>query len=136
MKQLMIMLLACVLLLAGGCQNKNAAIEEAKEKLIDHCQNLPTSMYTSDEEIYLFDVTGDGTDDLCTDAFFGSGMPRVSIVVYDYINDILYTLDGFPDNYRLEGIEKGRLVVRKYQEDEEEYGTVKFENDTIVFIAD
>ncbi len=92
-------------------------------------------MYTSNEDIYLFDVTGDGTEDLCTDAFFGSGMPRVSVVVYDYINDRFYMLDGFPDNYRLEGIEKGRLVVRRYQEKKEEYGTVKFANDTINFIA-
>ncbi len=92
-------------------------------------------MYTSNEDIYLFDVTGDGTEDLCTDAFFGSGMPRVSVVVYDYINDRFYMLDGFPDDYRLEGIEKGRLVVRRYQEKKEEYGTVKFANDTINFIA-
>ena len=92
-------------------------------------------MYTSNEDIYLFDVTGDGTEDLCTDAFFGSGMPRVSVVVYDYINDRFYMLDGFPDNYCLEGIEKGRLVVRRYQEKKEEYGTVKFANDTINFIA-
>ena len=115
-------------------KQKNA-IEEAKEKLNDYCRKLPTSMYTSNEDIYLFDVTGDGTEDLCTDAFFGSGMPRVSVVVYDYINDRFYMLDGFPDNYRLEGIEKGRLVVRRYQEKKEEYGTVKFENDTIMFIA-
>ncbi len=135
MKQLKIILLACILLLVVGCQNKNTAIEEAKEKLNDYCRKLPTSMYTSNEDIYLFDVTGDGTEDLCTDAFFGSGMPRVSVVVYDYINDRFYTLDGFPDNYRLEGIEKGRLVVRRYQEKKEEYGTVKFENDTISFIA-
>ena len=135
MKQIKNILLACVLLLAAGCQNPNTKIEEAKGKLNDYCQKLPTSMYTSNEEIYLFDVTGDGTDDLCTDAFFGSGMPRVSIVIYDYINDNFYMLDGFPDNYRLEGIEKGRLVVRRYQEDKEEYGTVNFENDTIMFIA-
>ena len=135
MKQLKIILLACFLLLVVGCQNKNTAIEEAKEKLNDYCRKLPTSMYTSNEDIYLFDVTGDGTEDLCTDAFFGSGMPRVSVVVYDYISDRFYMLDGFPDNYRLEGIEKGRLVVRRYQEKKEEYGTVKFENDTIIFIA-
>ena len=136
MKYLKIILFACILLLMAGCQNKNIAIEEAKEKLNDYCRKLPTSMYTSNEEIYLFDVTGDGTDDLCTDAFFGSGMPRVSIVVYDYINDNFYMLDGFPYNYRLEGIEKGRLVVRRYQEEDEEYGTVKFESETILFIAD
>lgn len=135
MKQLKIILLACILLLVVGCQNKNTAIEDAKEKLNDYCRKLPTSMYTSNEDIYLFDVTGDGTEDLCTDAFFGSGMPRVSVVVYDYINDRFYMLDGFPDNYHLEGIEKGRLVVRRYQEKKEEYGTVKFENDTISFIA-
>ena len=64
MKQLKIILLACILFLLVGCQNKNTAIEEAKEKLNDYCRKLPTSMYTSNEDIYLFDVTGDGTINL------------------------------------------------------------------------
>ncbi len=125
-------------------QTDSPEIAEAKEKLKEHCRKLPTSFGSELLEYYCFDVNGDGNDDVCTDCFFGSGMPRNAIFVYDYINDKFYSLDDFPNNFSIGGIEDGKLIVKRgYQvkighgyDKRTEYGTIKFENDTLTFVGD
>ena len=133
MKRVTVILLVCVLVLATGCQNKTYV--EAKKKLVDYCRKFPTSFYSENEKIYQCDVTRDGTKDLCTDVFFGSGMPRNAVVVYDYVNDKFYILEGFPDDYYIDGCRNNYLRVLKISGEREIPGTVKFENDTLVFVS-
>jgi len=131
-------LFTCLLILACfmvGCQDKKE-IENAKQKLNEYCLKLPTSSYQASNRKYMFDVTEDGTDDLCTSVFFGSGMPRVAVVVYDYVNDKFYNLDGFLMNYRIDAVKNDRLEIVAYTENKEQSGTVKFENDALTFVPD
>ena len=90
----------------------------------------------------LFDVTGDGCDDLCTCVTWGSGMVRTDLVVYDPLEKILYILDGYNYSYLIDRVEEDRLVIAMkgpYGYNEPvltTYGTVMIEDDKLVFVPD
>lgn len=106
---------------------------EAVEKLNEHCGTFPFSLgnFYGDEHICLSDVTGDGVEDLCTFIYFGSGMPRMDIVMLDAVNDKFYTLDGmefrgaYGYDYRILSVEGYGIVIseKKFYPKE---GIVKF----------
>ena len=122
------------LLTVAGCLKlkpaESAPVEEsgmpydydvAAAKLKEHCGSFPTSFGTSDDSIYTYDLTGDGIDDLCTFVFFGSGMPRTDIVLFDVAEDKFYTLDGFDlrgaygYDYRILSVEEYGVVISERQ---------------------
>ena len=112
--------------------------EEAAEKLVKFTRTFPTSFGSDYDNIYIYDVTGDGVDDLGTFVFFGSGMPRMDVVVYAAARDDYYTLDGlnfrgaYGYNYRILSVEDYGVVILEKQFYPEEhipkYGLLKYEN--------
>ena len=90
----------------------------------------------------LFDITGDGTPELFTNITWGSGMVRTDLVVYDPVNKALYILDGYRYDYIIEYAEDDRIVIGKKGPNgygdpvTVTLGTVKLENDQLVFEAD
>ena len=94
-------------------------------------------------DVVLFDVTGDGVDDVCDSRMTGSGMVRIQCIVYDPVKDVRYVLDGYDHSYSVKGVENGKLVVIEktspFEIDEdvaETKGTVKLNGDKLVFTAD
>ena len=83
-----------------------------------------------------YDVTGDGCEDLVRCLSYGSGMPRVSISVYDPADHKGYILDSYNFSYRIESCDEDELVVIKYEprKNIEITGTVIVENDELVFV--
>lgn len=89
-----------------------------------------------DEDLKKYDVTGDGCEDLVRCLSYGSGMPRVSISVYDPADHKGYILDSYNFSYRIESCDEDELVVIKYEprKNIEITGTVIVENDELVFV--
>ena len=89
-----------------------------------------------DEDLKKYDVTGDGCEDLVRCLSYGSGMPRVSISVYDPAYHKGYILDSYNFSYRIESCDEDELVVIKYEprKNIEITGTVIVENDELVFV--
>ena len=111
--------------------------DEAAEKLKKHCAGFPTTFGIDEDCIYLNDVTGDGVEDLCTFIFFGSGMARMDIVLFDVVNDSFYTLDSmefrgaYGYNYRILSVEDYGVVISEKQfypeEHDVKFGLLTFE---------
>ena len=122
---------------------KEIDYDESKEKLDEYCKSFPSSMYFGDEDSYhTFDITGDGYDELITIVYFGSGMPRQDIALYDAHNDKTYHLDclsfrnEYGYDYGIIGEEDGIFIV--YEKDfrkelEPVFGVLTFENDKLGF---
>ena len=89
-----------------------------------------------DEDLKKYDVTGDGCEDLVRCLSYGSGMPRVSISIYDPIEHKGYILDSYNYSYRIESCDEDGLVVTKYEprKNEEITGTIILEDDKLVFV--
>lgn len=112
--------------------------DEAAAKLSKYCGGFPTSFGINDDNIYIYDITGDGVDDLLTFIFFGSGMPRMDIVMYDVAHDKFYTLDGwdfrgaYGYDYRILSVEDYGIVISENQFYPEEhipkYGLLTFDD--------
>ena len=85
----------------------------------------------------LFDVTGDGYDDICSSFFTGSGIVTTLIIVYDLQEKQGYMLnDRGRYDYMIEGVEDGRLLVNRtsYQsEGKGLIGTIVFEDGSLYF---
>lgn len=85
----------------------------------------------------LYDVTGDGTADLCASVTTGSGIISTLVVVYDVQNQRGYMLnDRMKFNYHIQGIEDGQLVVKRTMwgdQEKETTGTIRLEGDEIAF---
>ena len=115
--------------------------DEAVVKLNQYCGSFPTSFGNADDCVFLNDLTGDGVEDLCTFVFFGSGMPRMDIVMYDVQKDKFYTLDGwdfrgaYGYNYRILSSEKYGIVISERQfypeEHDVKFGLLTFENEKL-----
>ena len=94
------------------------------------------------KEPFLFDVTGDGNDDECSCAMYGSGMVRTDLIVKDTVNKKEYILDGYDYDYIIQGVEDGKLIVVQsgpngYNKPiDETIGTVKLKDDRLVFVPD
>ena len=65
--------------------------------------------------VYLFDLTGDGKPEICTETSFGSGMIDNRIIVYDFAANIEYTLEdrGLYDYELRSDLGKSHLRVDK-----------------------
>ena len=83
-----------------------------------------------------YDVTGDGCDDLVRLLSYGSGMPRVSISIYDPVEHRGYILDSYNFSYKIESCDEEGLVVIKYdpRKEKEIKGTVIIEDDQLTFV--
>ena len=111
--------------------------DEAVAKLMKYCAGFPTSFGSNEECIFVNDVTGDGVEDLCTYVFFGSGMPRMDIVMFDVEKDKFYTLDGmnlrgaYGYDYRILSAEECGVIISERQFYPEEhaakFGLLTFE---------
>ena len=64
---------------------------------------------------YLFDLTGDGKPEICTEISFGSGIIDNRIIVYDFVANIEYTLEdrGLYDYELRSDLGKSHLRVDK-----------------------
>ena len=60
---------------------------------------------------YSADITGDGVEDRCISITTGSGMVRTDCLVYDTQDHTGYVLDGYNYDYKISGVENGRLIV-------------------------
>lgn len=93
-------------------------------------------------EYVLFDITGDGSADLCRCVTWGSGMVRTDLAVYDPLGKTLYVLDGYNYNYLIDHAEEDRIVIAKegpygYNEPVvKTFGTVIMEDGQLVFVPD
>ena len=106
------------------------------------------SMYKMSDELfaelpyYSADVTGDGIEDRSISITTGSGMVRTDCLVYDLQNHKGYCLDGFDYDYRVVGVENGRLIVEEtgpngYGDPTTRVtGTVEIVDDKLVFVPD
>ncbi|MBO6163143.1 MAG: hypothetical protein J6O53_07795 [Eubacterium sp.] len=85
----------------------------------------------------LYDVTGDGTADLCASVTTGSGIVSTLVVVYDVQNQRGYMInDRMKFDYHIQGIEDGQLVVKRTMwgdQEKETTGTIRLEGDEIAF---
>lgn len=112
--------------------------DEAVAILNKHCGGFPTSFGINENNVFIYDVTGDGVEDLCTFIFFGSGMPRMDIVMFDVAKDEFYSLDSwyFRDaygyDYRILSVEEYGVVIFERQFYPEEhaakFGLLTYEN--------
>ena len=90
----------------------------------------------------LFDITGDGSADLCKCITWGSGMVRTDLVVYDPMEKKLYVLDGYNYNYLIDHVEEDRIVIAMegpYGYNEplvKTFGTARIEDGRLVFVPD
>ena len=93
-------------------------------------------------EYELFDITGDGSADLCKCVTWGSGMVRTDLVVYDPLEKKLYVLDGYNYNYLIDHVEEDRIAIvmeGPYGYNEplvKTFGTVRIEDGRLVFVPD
>ena len=111
--------------------------DAAAAKLNQYCGGFPTSFGNDENSIFIYDITGDGVEDLCTFVFFGSGMPRMDIVMFDVQNDKFYTLDGwdfrgaYGYNYMILSVEEYGVVISERQfypkENDAKFGLLTFE---------
>lgn len=126
---------------------ENTVTEEDIQKMEKAIgESLPASarmpLSVTDKRIRLFDITGDGRTELCTCITWGSGMVRTDLVVYDPAEEKLYVLDGYNYNYLIDRVEEDRIVIvmegpHGYGDPiTKTYGTVKLENDQLVFTPD
>ena len=118
---------------ACGVPRKVSTInmEKAQIELNEYCKSIPS--LHSVGEMYIYDVTKDGVEDMCTSVTFGVENIRKGVVVYDVLNGVYYTLSSEFLSYDISKVEKGRLIVYK---DEEVKGTVQIEDGALVFVAD
>ena len=67
---------------------------------------------------------------------YGSGMPRVSISIYDPVEHRGYILDSYNFSYKIERCDEEGLVVIKYdpRKEKEIKGTVIIEDDQLTFV--
>ncbi len=64
---------------------------------------------------YFYDLTGDGIPELCTTVSVGSGIVDERIVVYDYVKNTTYQLEGRSDNFSyVLSMIGDELIVSKY----------------------
>ena len=118
---------------ACGMPRKVSTInmEKAQIELNEYCKSIPS--LHSVGEMYIYDVTKDGAEDMCTSVTFGVENIRKGVVVYDVLNGVYYTLSSEILSYDISRVEKGRLIVLK---DDEVKGTVQIEDGNLVFVAD
>lgn len=129
-----------------GCAKKpdiqidyEAAKEEFNQEVF-----ADQTFYYSHSDFERYDITGDGYDDLYTVATGGSGIVRDEIFVYDPVNRKVYAVTSADEelfySYRIEEAGTDGLVVVRSRLDlssnVEEFGKLKFEDDSIVFVAD
>ncbi len=87
-----------------------------------------------------FDVTEDGSPDLCVGITQGSGIVSDSIIVYDVYNQIVYKLDDrMKYDYYIESVEDDVIYIRRgrwqrQSSDEEILGILKFEDGALKFV--
>lgn len=113
--------------------------EQAAKELDEYCGKFPTCLRMDSsqfpEQNILFDVTGDGTEDLVTSFTFGSGIVRNTIVVYDAINKQFYSFYAQYDSYSFCGIEDGRILAEEtVYPDKKTKGTVEISDGWLVFV--
>jgi len=108
--------------------------------LMDYIGENVSLMGTMVANIYEYDVTGDGYDDLCASVYTGSGIVSILVVVYDLYNDQGYMLDNrMVYDYWIEGVVGNKLVVDRvpYRDQQAQvYGTVVVENGRLVYKVD
>lgn len=116
-------------------------LKKASRELDEYCSDFPTCLrMTSDKDpdnYTLFDLTGDGNDDLVTSFVYGSGIVRDTIVVYDATDKTFYQFYNQMDSYRIVEFEDDRIVVEAWiYSGGTELGTLGIEDGYLVFIPD
>ena len=133
-RKLSILLLVVLALTVTACGKPRMVttidMEKAQIDLSEYCKHFPTSKSVG--EMYICDVTCDGIDDVVTSVTYGNNNTHSAIVVYDVYNEDYYTLDGEYFGYSILKVDKDCLFVI---EDDSTKGTVGFEENELVFIA-
>ena len=119
----------------------NLDMKQAAKELDEYCYGRPVCVRLDSaeypEQNIVYDITGDGYDDLITGLMYGSGIVRNDIVVYDVYNQTFYTLGDDKNKYRNLKFEDGCLSVERYSYSKNyASGTVKFINYELVFVAE
>lgn len=119
----------------------NLDMKQAAKELDEYCYGRPVCVRLDSaeypEQNIVYDITGDGNDDLITGLMYGSGIVRNDIVVYDVYNQTFYTLGDDKNKYRNLKFEDGCLSVERYSYPKNyASGTVKFINNELVFVAE
>ena len=84
-----------------------------------------------------FDVSGDGCNDLIRFHYYGSGIPKAGILVYDPVNHTGYLLESDIYSYCLESYGEDELLIRKYvyqNSDKYAIGTLAIEDNELVWV--
>ena len=115
---------------------------EVDDVIFRNKDEAPSLFIAIENDPIFCDVTGDGAEDKCFCAYWGSGMPRVEVVVYDELSDRKYILDGYDYSYYDLAVEDGNLIATQVGPygygDPLTYtsGTVVLETDKLVFVPD
>ena len=144
-------IVCCVFLFAGsaGCANKYSKTivdyDQAEIEFEDYIASLKLPAYfgvsgaMEDGASLRFDVTGDGQYDLIRFPTYGSGMPRVSVALYDPVKHTGYLLDSYDFSYSLESCTEDELIIRKYEfadRDNFAYGKLVIEDGELHWIEE
>lgn len=122
MKKVLIALFITISLALYGCSQKTDKItvdyEQAEIEIEEYITSLELPSYfwstgVDQKESGKFDVTGDGYDDLIRFPFYGSGMSRTSVAVYDPVNHAGYFLGSFDESYSLVNCTEKELLICK-----------------------
>ena len=119
----------------------NLDMKQAAKELDEYCYGRPVCVRLDSaeypEQNIVYDITGDGNDDLITGLIYGSGIVRNDIVVYDVYNQAFYSLGDDKNKYRNLKFEDGCLSVERYSYSKNyASGTVEFINNELVFVAE
>ena len=114
--------------------------EEAEQEFDEYIKSLNLPGIPEDFEFAwdsrAFDVTGDGSNDLIRFLFYGSGMPRTSVLVFDPVNHTGYILDDYNISYYLDSYSEDELLIRKCDSqypEESAVGTLSIEDNELVW---
>ena len=84
--------------------------DEEYKRFLDDVSMYP---FPENPNYYLADITGDGVEERCNSFIWGSGMVRTVTAVYDMQNHKGYCLNGYNYDYRIAGVDNGRLIVEE-----------------------
>lgn len=133
--------LTAVILLLAGCAGKNEPVEmipietlrsdydfdEALAKFSGMSAGFPADIPLTRDNCLLYDLNGDGNDEMLTCSMRGSGMVHTALFAYDAYNDVLYEMnfynmhDAYGYDYYILSVEDEGVIVAENHYYPEQY---------------